>query len=260
MVEIDWVLIIAIAVVSFLVLALIFRKYISALIMDYAVDFMLSSLDVFVMSLPLGDILAAGIILEKERKIVGWWVILPVIDALNYGIGLIPIVGAPVELFSNLFPAIFVTRLLFSKFGKAEKEEKKLEKNIAVGKKLGVSVKNEEKMLEKVKKLLKKEDPLDALKEEKKADKDLLPAIEKHVDGLISDVDAIVESIKKQNIPVSQEQLNVISQGMSECQSLIDQAREAKDDKDFEKAVDLASKARDVIMNAVQMFDNMYQR
>src|SRR3989338_3690819 len=105
------------ALVIGIVLALVlilFRRYVTALIYDYVVDFGLSTLDNFLggiglIGVDLGDFLAAPIIFFKERRITGFFFALFVAwEATNFfPVGLIlNWVGAGLGLLIGLIPYV----------------------------------------------------------------------------------------------------------------------------------------------------------
>lgn len=141
----------------FLILAFFFRHTISALFYDYVIDFGLSTADNFLagaglIGLDIGDWLAAIIIFSHEKKISGSFVaFFAAWEAANFlPLSFIPVIGEGIEIFFNLFPAVFVSRLFFNKFSKAEQGEKHLEKNYELAKKLGLKVTGLEEVQENV--------------------------------------------------------------------------------------------------------------
>jgi len=143
----------------FLILALLFRHTITALFYDYVVDFGLSTLDNFIVGagligLDLGDWLAAIMIFFHEKKISGNFVAFFAAweAATFFPLGFIPVFGEVLEVTLNLVPSVFVSRIFFNKFSKAEQGEKHLEKNYELAKRLGLKVTGLEEIQEKVEK------------------------------------------------------------------------------------------------------------
>lgn len=143
----------------FIVLALLFRHTITALFYDYVIDFGLSTADNFLagaglIGLDVGDWLAAIIIFVHERKVSGGFVaFIAAWEAANFlPLSFIPVFGEGLEIVLNLTPSVFISRLFFNKFSKAEQGEKHLERNYELAKKLGLKVSGLEEIQEKVEK------------------------------------------------------------------------------------------------------------
>lgn len=254
-----WQIILIVGVV--LVISFIFfRRYFSALFYDYVVDAGLSFADTFIGTIPLGDAIAAFLIYKKEKKIVGWWAILPTLEAVNFIIGAIPVVGQPIEVVTNLTPAVFITRLLFNKFRPAEKKEKKLEEEISIAEQAGIDVRKQKKILNDINKLIKKSDPVDALKEfrSKKPVKEVSSKIRAYVDGLISDANNVIQYIVNQNIRAPQNMIDELQKGIDKAGELLQQAQSKEGEGDFNAAINLAKEAKDVILFAAQKFDDEF--
>ena len=112
--------------------AIFFRRYFSALFSDFVIDPLLSFADLLIaglgaVGLDIGDWIAAFIIYKREKKISGGMVALfAAWEATNFlPISFIPVVGEIVEFFTNFFPAVFISRLLFNKYRPAEAKKKK---------------------------------------------------------------------------------------------------------------------------------------
>ncbi len=172
----------------FLVLALLFRHTITALFYDYVIDFGLSTLDNFIagaglIGLDFGDWLAALIIFFHEKKISGGSVaFLAAWEATNFlPLSFIPVVGEGIEIFFNFFPAVFISRLFFNKFSKAEQGEKHLEKNYELAKKLNLKVND----LEEVQNLVGK-NPVRAIVLEHRLRSQLKTRLAPKIDELLS--------------------------------------------------------------------------
>ena len=227
-----------ILVISFI----FFRRYFSALIYDYVVDGGLSFADNFIMGagligLDIGDWIAALLIFKKEKKITGGAIAMfAAWEATNFlPVSLIPVVGEAVEVFFNLFPAVFIGRLLFNKFRPAEKKEHKLEKEISIAEKFGIRVSKEKEVLKKCKKLVNKSDPVEALKlmDSKKPIKEVSSKLGVRVDNLISDTNNMIQYIENQNIQAPQDIINILQQGIDEAEQLLQQAQSAEKKEDL---------------------------
>jgi hypothetical protein len=263
----DWMQTLLIGFVLFIVLAIVFRRYITALIYDYVVDCGLSFADNLLagagaLGLDIGDWIAALLIFIKERKITNGFVAgLVAWEATNFiPFSLIPVVGEGLEIIFNFFPAVTIGRLLFNKYGPAEKEEHKLEREISLAERLGIGVSAEKKVLKKAKKLIESEDPVDALREEKRSDKEISAKLIDYVNGLMSDTNNVIQDIVNQNIQAPQEIINILQEGINASEQLLQQAKSAAENEDFETAINSAMSAKDTIINAAQQFDSAFQQ
>ena len=229
-----------------------FRRYFSALVYDYVVDGGLSFADTFIGTLPVGDALAAFLIYKKEKKIVGLWVIIPTLEAANFIIGAVPVVGQPIEIVTNLTPAVFLTRLLFNKYRPAEKKEKKLEKDISLAEKLGVNTRGAKKVSKEVKRKIKKANPVGALKElkSKKADEKIRSELRDYANEWISATNNIIQGISNQNI-----QATILQQGVAAARRSLYEAQSALQTKRKEEvAINSAINAYNIIKSAVEQY------
>lgn len=258
---------IGIGFLLFIVLSFFFRRYISALFYDYVIDGGLSFADNLLagagaIGLDFGDWIAAVLIFVKERKITnGFMAGIVAWEATNFiPFSLIPVIGEVIEVIFNLFPAVTFGRMMFNKFGPAEKEEKKLEKNISLAERFGIGVSKEKKVLIDVQKLIKKEDPVGALREAKKSDEEIYPKLIKHVDELMADTDSIIKNIMDQNVQAPPEILNILQEGINASDLLLQQAKTAEENKDLDAAIKSATEAKDTIISAAEQFDAAFQQ
>jgi hypothetical protein len=257
--------------VVLLISLIFFRRYFSALIYDFVVDPLLSFADNFIagaglIGLDFGDWIAAFLIFKKEKKITGGPIAMfAAWEATNFlPISLIPVVGEAVEIFFNFFPAVFISRVLFNKFRPAEKKEHKLENEISIAETLGIKVSKEKKVLKDVQKLIRKSDPVDALKKfkSKKPVKEVSSKIREYVDNLIAETNGIIQYIEQQNVDVPQYLINILQGGIYQSGKLLEAAKQAENDEenpDFEAAVNYAVQAKEIIMTAANEFDQGYQ-
>lgn len=123
----DLILIAAIILGVLLIGAIFFRRYFKSIVLGLRRGLpFLSFSDTLLYATPLagfdvGGLIAATLIYRKERKIVGAWAIIPALEAANFLVCMIPIIGEPIEFITNLTPAVFITRIIFSKYSSAEK-------------------------------------------------------------------------------------------------------------------------------------------
>ncbi len=258
----QWIIIGVIGIVIFLILFLAFKKYTDALIYDF-LDFALSTLDNFIggfVGFNVGDILAALIIFYKEKKVVGWWAILPAIEAINLVVGMIPGIGQPIEWVTNFFPAVFISRLVFNKYGEEIKEKTKVLRELQLAKRLGINVSQHEKILKKVKKLIDKEDPVDALKKEKKIDQDISSKIIDYVNNVISQTNSILQRTKSKQVKAPKKIKDILTKGINRTNKLLKQAINAENQENYELAVQCATNARNEIITSLNKFENEFRK
>ena len=139
----DLTQVIALIVMVFAVLLLVFRKkisvYFTSLAYDYGVDALFSFLDNFIygiglIGLDIGDWIAAGLIFSRQKKITGGFIAFIVAwEAANFlPASLIPGIGEAIEVFFNLFPAVTISYFLFNKENKAKEMEDNLIQEIGI--------------------------------------------------------------------------------------------------------------------------------
>jgi len=246
-----------------------FRRYFSALIYDYVVDGLLSFADNFIAGaglagLDIADWIAAFLIFKKEKKISGKGVaMLAAWEATNFlPVSLIPVIGEAVEIFFGFFPAVFILRLLFNKYRPAEKQEKKLEKEISIAEQFEIKVSKEKGVLKDVKKLIKKANPVGALKKLKseKPVKDVSSKLKDYTDSVISDTNNVIQYVVSQNVQAPQEMINMLQEAINEAWQLLQQAQNAEENEDFETAINSAANANNIIRAGAQQFYDAFQQ
>jgi len=255
--------IVGIIAVILILSAIFFRRYTSALFSDFVIDPLLSFADLLIaglgaVGLDIGDWIAAFIIYKREKKISGGMVaMLAAWEATNFlPISFIPVVGEIVEFFTNFFPAVFISRLLFNKYRPAEAKERKLEKEVAIAKEAGIEdIKAQEKALEKIKDLIKQADPVDAIKESDRPLKEMASKLIEYTDNLIADATNTIQYITSQNIQAPQELINILEQGIGQGTELLQEAKEAEEKEDFENAINSAVEAKNAVVESAQQFD-----
>ncbi|MFH1589008.1 MAG: hypothetical protein ABIB43_00380 [archaeon] len=250
-----------IAVLVFILMNIFFKKYASALFYDYIVDGALSFADNFIgvglVGLDIGDWIAAIIIFSREKKISGKMVAFLVAwEAANFlPLSLIPVVGEGIEIFFNFFPAVFLSRVLFSKFGKADKAQEKLEANISLGEKTGSNMKKYEKILKIIKKLNKKSNPIDALKLTEKCERKVIPEVARSIRSTINDakqeVQETIDYLTQSPDDVNEEITNIIAG----AEDMLSQADAAVNNGELTQASELVSNARNSVKEAMDGFD-----
>ena len=237
-----------------------FRRYTSAVISDFILDPVLSFVDEplgGVLGLDFGDWIAAFIIYRREKNISGKGVaLLAAWEATNFiPISLIPVVGTVVEVFTNFFPADTVLRAMFNKYRPAEAKAKDLEKKVSLGEEAGLDIGSEKKDLKRIREMIGKANPVGALKEVEKPLKDITSKIKEYADSLIADAVNSIQYITSQNIQAPQALINILEQGISSGEQLLQQARQYLEEEDFENAINSAVEAKNSVLEAAQQFD-----
>ncbi len=264
----------------------VFRRYITALIYDYVVDFGLSTLDNFLggiglVGVDIGDFLAAPIIFFKERKITGFFFALFVAwEAANFFpvglilswvgaglgalLGLIPYVGAVLgplvgtavgeswEVVCNLLPSVTIFRILFSKYGPAERQLKKLRRMLPVAEKAQLKdLKKYKEAEDHIGELLAKENPVEALGRAKHAVHGLADALTKRLKALMQESTDLIAQATSTPLEAAEDILAMLRDGIAACEEALHRAQDALDDKGFETAFAAAEEARRLIIEAM---------
>jgi len=260
--------------IALIFVAIIFRKQIKGLFEDYVYDLGFSLADEVLMfifpvllAIPIefGDLLAAIIIYIKEKKVSNSFVAFLVCwEALNFTpFDYIPGLGWLISIFTNVFPAVFISRIIFGKYKAAKQQTKKLEEDIDLAERLGISNKQHKKNFEKIKEYMKQDDPVDALKEAKKTDKEIAQQLQQMVTGMIMEVDNIVQSLTSQDIEVPSSLAQTIQQilqtAVSNTQDFLAKAQNAMQEEDFQTAINAAQWARKTIIDASNQVNSMTQ-
>jgi len=260
--------IIIIGVLIIIIFAIFFRRYLSAIIYDYVVDGGLSFADNFIagaglIGLDIGDWIAAFLIYRKEGKISGGGVaMLAAWEATNFlPLSFIPVFGEILEVIFNLFPAVFISRVLFNKYRPAESQIHKTEKLISIAERYRIGTWKAKRILKKAKESISGAKPVEALKllESKKPDKEISSELTNYVNGLISQTNGFIQNIVNQNVQAPQELINMLQGGINESGQLLQQAQGAVSKQDFETAINLSVNANNIITSAAQQFDNTFQ-
>lgn len=229
---------------------IIFKRYISALILDYVIDGGLSFLDEFfggALMFDWGDWIAAIIIFIKERKISGSRVAAIVaIEAATFIPG--------IDYITNIFPAVTISRILFNKFRPAEARKEFLNNRMSIAEEFGISIKEEKRMLQNIDMLLRTEDPVDALIKEAELDKSISKKLISKVSDVISDSESMINNISQERLDVLPDVAETIQNTLVEASSMVSDARKNLDEGNIEKAITLASGAKEMVIAVLQSF------
>ncbi|MDD9954186.1 MAG: hypothetical protein OXR66_07685 [Candidatus Woesearchaeota archaeon] len=269
----NWKLVVIVALVVFIVLVFLFRRYIGALIYDYVVDFGISHADnlilVGLIGVDAGDFTAAAIILVgvfiHERKIVGLGPALGMAgmaawEASNFfPLGTIPVFGEVAEGFFNLFPYVFLSRImshtLFSKKGDAERAVKELQFDMNAAQQFQIDAGDAFKMFERAKALIEKENYVDAIKFAKKTDSMISSAIREQIQ---SNADVVNETINQlSQLEGTDDALAVIDESVQVAQELLQDAFAQIDRREYQIALQDINKAKQIVQQAAAQFDEI---
>lgn len=230
------------------------------LVYDYVIDAGLSFLDEFfggVAGLDAGDLIAAVLIYMKERKATGQ---IPAMicawEATNFiPISLIPGIGTITEIVTNLFPAVSVTRFIFSKEDSAKKEANTLEKNVKIAEFVKLDVKKEKEALNNIKSMIFRENFVDSLKKGRKANKEIGEKLNCFIKNVISETKNMISKLSKQSLDAPKESLAILEEGIKSSMQMMNEAEEAAKANDFEKAINQAEAAKRNIIDSVNRYD-----
>ncbi len=254
------------AVLLFIILSVLFRRLITALVYDYVVDAGLSFADNFLagagaVGIDIGDWIAAIIIFLNERKITNKWVAAAVAwEATNLiPFSFIPIIGEGLEIFFNLFPAVTISRILFSKYRPANKEIKKLKKNISTASMMNIDISSQKQALDDSIDLMKKSDFVQALEESSRANKGLTDRFKQFCAQLIQESSDMVDRVVGSDTQAPPDLISILEQGVSQTNQLLQASASALEAEDFQTAINAAITARNTISGSMQQFQNAMQ-
>jgi hypothetical protein len=148
-----------------LIFAFFFRKRMYCLVLDYVVDCGLSFLDEpfgGIVGADWGDLIAVAIIFVRAKHFLGNAVLAVVLlEAFNFFLGALP----PVEVVTNLFPAVTVARFapLLNEFGPAKRMIKRVKDGIRAFSQEHMGLKVEEETFEKAEERIEEENPIAAI-------------------------------------------------------------------------------------------------
>jgi hypothetical protein len=294
-----------IAFVIFVICLIFFRKHISAFFEDFFLDGFLSIidepldpiLDGIVGSATLGigafipweigDLIAALRIFKKEKHITSkFWAFFAAAEALSFGIeplleAIIPVGGAviaaPIGWFFNIMPTTLILRFIFSKTDQAIKDEKLLDEELKLGSEYKISSHNEQEILKKVKRLISREWPIDAIElyNSKKPELSLAHKIHDHVQKMINQTQGVINDVNNHRFGVPVELITILESGTSQAQNLLNQAKGylskfsnffsrllkiEPNINDLKKSIELTNQAFNVISQTAQQFGVSYEQ
>lgn len=256
----EWTSYLLIGGVIFIILALIFRRYISALIEDYVLDLGLSTLDTFIggaAGLDIGDWIAAIIIFIKERKITGWFIAgIAAWEATNLiPFSLIPVAGEALEVITNFIPTVTISRVLFSKFNSADKKVEKLEQHIKLAKKFNIKVAEQEMELKGIHKLIKDEDPGAAIEKATKLEKTINEKLTEIIKEEIQTTEQAIQEFLEQNPEGEQDLIDELTEALTAAENLLKEAMIRTENTDFETAIQRIQQAQQILMEAEKEYE-----
>lgn len=289
-------ILIGIAVVV-IALMIVFRKYASALSKDFFLDGFLSALDEplniildfipGVGSIPtdIGDLVAAVVIYKTEKHHVGpKMALVMALEALAFFIEpileMIPFIGAGmggmVGMFFNALPTVTIVRAIYGKSDIAIAEKKLLEEEIKIAKAKGLKHDKEEKILKQIDKLLHKHWSFEAdkLYSKEQPQKELGKRIHNMVEAKITSTAGVIDQLLQEDIQAPPELISILEQGVVAARQLLNQSQQHENKfvrmvkhisshnaaHDVEEAYILAEQAHNVLMNAIEMFQQQYEQ
>jgi hypothetical protein len=256
----DWTSYLLIGSIIFAVLALIFRRYISALIEDYVLDLGLSTLDTFAggaVGLDWGDWIAAIIIFVREKKVTGWFVAgIAAWEATNLiPFSLIPVGGEVLEVVTNFIPTVTISRFLFSKFNSADKNVEQIERHIKLAKKFNIKVSEQEMQLKGIKKLIKDEDPGKAIEETKKLEKKLNKKIAVVIQDEAQKTEQAINEFLDKNPEGEQNLIDELTEAITAAENLLKEAAMRTENADFETAIQRIQQAQQILIESEKEYE-----
>jgi len=257
------IVILVIVIALFIAGIIFFAHYKQQLINDFIIDGIGSLLDNFIaglgaLGLDIGDWIAAAIIFSRDKKIVGKPIAYLVAwEATNFlPLSFIPVFGEILEWLLCLVPASTIGKIFFDKSKAAKKEAVKFEEDMEVAKEAGILTSEEKSMDEKIQGLIKSGEYVDALKEAKADEKKITANLLRHIDGMIEEVNSLGRQIASQDIEAPDEIVNILQEGMNAAGQLLSQAKDAEANQEYKKAIESATKAKEIIVMAVNQFND----
>ena len=251
------IVILIIVIALFIAGIIFFAHYKQQLINDFIIDGIGSLLDNFIaglgaLGLDIGDWIAAAIIFSRDKKIVGKPIAYLVAwEATNFlPLSFIPVFGEILEWILCVFPASTIGKIFFDKSKAAKKEAVKFEEEMEVAKEAGILTSEEAGMDDKIQGLIKSGEYADALKEAKTDEEEITANLIRHIDGMIEEVNSLGRQIASQEIDAPDEIVNILQEGMNAAGQLLSQAKEAEANQEYKKAIESATKAKEIIVMA----------
>ncbi len=236
------------------------RRAAKGLVMDYIVDFGLSMADNFIgvglVGLDLGDFLAAGIIFNSERKVSNSFVALLLAwEATNFfPFSLIPIFGEVLEFICGLIPSVTISRLLFSKFGAAERTEKKIQHETALALQENLDVPKLKERLANIHSLIEHSNPVKALNIANQTEPKIASLLTDHVTQIIAETQQYVQAVQQAQGPP--ELIHALEEGLHQTEQLIGMAQSEIDEKDFDAAIEHSKQAYELIQDVIMNYNS----
>lgn len=242
--------------ICFVVVGVVFRRMLTAVIEDYVIDGLLSTLDTFfggALGLDFGDFIASLILFVRERNVVG---ILPALfiawEASNFfPLGLIP----GVELVTNAFPAVTLTRLIASRYGAAERSRDQLKADEELAESMGD--RTAEESVQKVSRLIEADDPIDALALAKSEEQNLRKRLGPEVEQVIEEVQGRIDTLSNTQFEGYPEAFDVLRSGIAVASQILDASREAYHAGNLKEALERSREASQKLATSAQEFDRL---
>ncbi|MCX8147575.1 MAG: hypothetical protein N3D84_03850 [Candidatus Woesearchaeota archaeon] len=245
-------------------------KILGGLIDDYFFDCVLSFVDEIWgggIGLDWGDLIGGIIIFFRNKDKVGiFWSLIIVWEAFDFTpVNFIPVIGGIVEVITNLFPCATICRLLFGKWKAADREAKKIERNLGAARDAKIDTSDAENALnENLPKIAKK--PLVVYKKLKKVNKELSEKLSNYVNNLISELGDAIERIEARykklasETSIPEDVTAIMQKGIDNSEALMENAKESLKKEEYAKAVESVKSAQNVLESAGQQFDDAFAK
>lgn len=240
-----------------------FRRYLSALVMDYAIDMGLSFADEAFggfLGLDIGDLVAAIIIFVHEKRISGTAIAVIVAwEALNFlPLGLIPGIGTGLEWVLNVFPAVTLSRLIFGPYRKERRLRKKItltleqlkSANIIIPKKLQQEIDDADET-----------SPVESIRQQKEILSKLADLVTKDVHQLLNNAEDILEQLADldEQLPIDEPTAESLALAIENINGHKDAAKKALVTNEPGIALEQAKKA-DAVASRISEFIGQMHR
>ena len=243
----------------FILALMFFRKYAGAMLMDILIDGGISFADNFLfgagaVGIDIGDVIAGIMLYKREVGRVGkLWASVIFLEACNFGLGLIPVIGEVFEVIFGLIPSATIIRANFDRTPIAEAQSKKLKEDMQLAENLGLaSFQSEKHKLEKFEKVIEK-DPIKYLELTSGIKKGIEIKVGDAVKYCIADTQGLLSNMASQE--VDEELAPILQQAVSQVQSALAEAQALAGQNKFKEAVEQVDNAKAILADSVSQYN-----
>ena len=243
----------------FILALMFFRKYAGAMLMDILIDGGISFADNFLfgagaVGIDIGDVIAGIMLYKREVGRVGkLWASVIFLEACNFGLGLIPVIGEVFEVIFGLIPSATIIRAKFDRTPIAEARKKKLHEDSQLAEKTGFGdCKSELHHLQRFDKMIDK-DPINYLKETEGIARDINSKVTGAVQNYIADTQGLLSNMASQE--VDEELAPILQQAVSQVQSALAEAQALAGQNKFKEAVEQVDNAKAILADSVSQYN-----